>query len=397
MVSGSSLGLAWGRVGTGTVNPATRNAAAPARILVFRIGQLGDTIVALPALWVLRQQFPQAHLTLLCDRHPTKHHVLASDLLAGAGVLDAFESYVVDDSPVGRMLRPVRMLGLWARLRRGRYDTMAYLAPSTRQPAEVARDRKFFAAAGIQRFLGMDGFTPLPRKIAGQPLGSTPAESDLLLTRLAVDGLPVPGPGQGSLELGVGAAEAQQVSTWLHSQPTDGGRRWVGVGPGSKMPAKRWPEERFQTVVNRLIVTHGIWPVVFGGAEDRAVGDRLIATAGRGYNAAGQLSLRGSVAALKRCALYLGNDTGTMHLAAAAKVPCVALFSSREWPGMWFPYGVEQTVLRTPIECDGCALVECLERDNECLRRIGPEAVVAAGLKYLESATDTQTVNCPAI
>ena len=364
---------------------AARNfdAHVPRRMLVFRIGQLGDTVVALPALWVLRQQFPQAHLTLLCDRHPGKRHVLASDLLAGAGVLDGFESYVVDGSFVGRLLRPVRMLALVARLRRGGYDTLAYLAPSTRRPAEVARDRNVFAAAGIRHFLGMAGFAPLPKKVAGQPLGATPAESDLLLARLAADGLPVPGPGQGSLELGVGAAEAQQVSSWLHGQPADGGRRWGGVGPGSKMPAKRWPEERFQTVISHLIASHDIWPVVFGGTEDRAVGDRLIATAGRGYNAAGQLSLRGSVAALKRCALYLGNDTGTMHLAAAARVPCVALFSSREWPGMWFPYGVEQRVLRTPIECEGCALVECHEHGNECLGRILPEAVSAACQQWL--------------
>lgn len=347
----------------------------PGRMLVFRIGQLGDTVVALPALWVLRRQFPQAHLTLLCDRHPGKRHVLASELLAGAGVLDGFESYVVDDSFAGRLLRPVRMLALVARLRRGGYDTLAYLAPSTRRPAEVARDRKIFAAAGLRHYLGMEGFTPLPRKIPGQPLGPTAAESDLLLARLAADGLPVPGPGQGSLELGVGAAEVQQVGAWLHGLPSDGGRRWVGVGPGSKMPAKRWPEERFQTVLNRLIASHDIWPVVFGGPEDRAVGDRLIAAAGRGYSAAGELTLRGSVAALQRCALYVGNDTGTMHLAAAARVPCVALFSSREWPGMWFPYGVPQTVLRTPIECEGCALTDCVERRQECLMRIQSESV----------------------
>ncbi|NBV25422.1 MAG: hypothetical protein EBS05_26350, partial [Proteobacteria bacterium] len=172
-------------------------------MLVFRIGQLGDTIVALPALWVLRRQFPQAHLTLLSDRHPRKNYVLAPDLLQRSGVVDAFAPYVVDDSPSGRLLRPLRMLGLLWRLRRTGYDTLAYLAPSSRRPAEVARDRKFFGAAGIRHFLGMGGFTPLPVKVPGQPLGATPAESDLLLARLAADGLPVPAPGTGSLELGI--------------------------------------------------------------------------------------------------------------------------------------------------------------------------------------------------
>ena len=117
-------------------------------MLVFRIGQLGDTIVALPALWVLRRQFPQAHLTLLSDRHPRKNYVLAPDLLQRSGVVDAFAPYVVDDSPSGRLLRPLRMLGLLWRLRRTGYDTLAYLAPSSRRPAEVARIMEAFLAGG---------------------------------------------------------------------------------------------------------------------------------------------------------------------------------------------------------------------------------------------------------
>lgn len=354
----------------------TTSTQAPKRMLIFRIGQLGDTVVALPALWVLRKQFPQAHLTLLCDRHPTKSYVLASNLLAGAGLVDAFESYVVDDSPMGRFLRPLRMLRLLLRLRRSHYDTLAYLAPSTRRPVEVARDRKFFSAAGIQRFFGLNGFAPLPAKVPGQPLGATPCESDLLLARLAADGLAVPDAGRGSLDLSLGATEAEEVDGWLKMLPADGGRRWLGVGPGSKMPAKRWPEERYRDVVRALVASHDVWPVVFGGPEDRFVGERLLEAVGRGYNAAGCLSLRGSAAALRRCSLYLGNDTGTMHLAATAGAPCVAVFSAREWPGMWYPYGVRQTVLRTAVHCEGCALTVCGEHHNDCLMQITDSAVL---------------------
>src|SRR5882672_505256 len=104
------------------------------RILVFRIGQLGDTIVALPAMWAVRKHFPNAKLTLLCDRHPGKPRVLAADLLRGAGIFDAFESYVVDDSTGGKIARPFRMLELLRRLRAGKFDTLVYLAPSTRKP-----------------------------------------------------------------------------------------------------------------------------------------------------------------------------------------------------------------------------------------------------------------------
>src|SRR5262249_38222838 len=97
---------------------------------------------------------------------------------------------------------------------------------------------------------------------------------------------------------------------------------------------------------------------------------------GRGYNAAGALSVRASSMALRNCVLYLGNDTGTMHLAAAAGTPCVALFSARDWPRAWDPHRVPSPGFRTTVVCEGCYLVECVERANECLTRITVEEVV---------------------
>jgi ADP-heptose:LPS heptosyltransferase len=126
-----------------------------------------------------------------------------------------------------------------------------------------------------------------------------------------------------------------------------------------------------------MIEEFGIWPVVFGGAEDALVGDKLLEAWGRGYNAAGELSVRAAASALKLCVLYLGNDTGTMHLAAAVGTRCVAIFSARDWPGRWHPYGTDHLIFRKAIECEGCGLVECVERKNECLRRISAEEVLA--------------------
>src|ERR1043166_8155478 len=104
------------------------------------------------------------------------------------------------------------MLELLRRLRRGRFDTLVYLAPSTRKRAQVERDRKFFSAAGIRTFIGLGGFVELPQKNPGQPLGVTAAESDLLLGRLAADGIKVPAAGKGSLDLRLGDAEQAEVN-----------------------------------------------------------------------------------------------------------------------------------------------------------------------------------------
>jgi ADP-heptose:LPS heptosyltransferase len=347
------------------------------RLLVFRTGHLGDMIVALPALWAIRRQWPGAHLTLLSDAHPGSQAVLGSEIFRGAGLFDAFEHYDVP-APGARGFRTaVERVRLLMRLRGAGFATLFYLAPSIRTPEQVERDRRFFKAAGLQKIYGIDHFPPVPYG-SKAPLPAAGHEADLLLARLRADGLEMPAAGQGSLELGLGPTEARAVDAWLAALPGDGERRWIGLGPASKMPSKRWPLERFREVVAALVARHDVWPVIFGGPEEKATVAPLLAAWGRGFNAAGALGLREAASALKRCALFLGNDSGAMHLAAAAGVPCVAVFSSRDWPGAWYPYGVEQRVFRSAIDCEGCYLEECLERRNECLDRVSVDEVLLA-------------------
>jgi heptosyltransferase-3 len=98
------------------------------------------------------------------------------------------------------------------------------------------------------------------------------------------------------------------------------------------------------------------------------------------------LNVREGIAALQKCALFLGNDTGTMHMAVAAGIPCVAIFSSRDYPGNWYPYGNNHIVFRTPIDCEGCMLERCIERKMECILSIDEDQVYAAAQKMLGSS-----------
>jgi heptosyltransferase-3 len=345
------------------------------RILVFRIGQLGDTIIALPAMRAIKSRFPNAHLALLSDSHPGESYVLASDLLCGSGLFNEFLSYRIQTNRASRLWS---MASLLAVIRAKRFDTLVYLAPTARSKAQINRDRRFFRLAGIRHFIGMKKFAALPRKIPGRAMERVKSEADLLLARLKADDIPVPAPGEARAQLRLGSTEETEVARWLSHLPSDDGRSWIGVGPGSKMPAKRWPEDRFREVVRKLIEESDIWPVIFGGAEDAKLGERLISAWGRGFNAAGALSLRGSAAALKRCLFLLTNDTGTMHLGAAMDVQCIALFSSRAPPGLWNPLGKNHVLFRSDIECEGCGLIECLEYRNECLNRISAADVLKA-------------------
>jgi ADP-heptose:LPS heptosyltransferase len=342
------------------------------RALVFRYGQIGDTIVALPALWAIRHSLPAAHLTLLSDAPLSGRHLGPEQVLPPTALIDEFARY---ELPAGSgslrsIFRSIR------EIRAGRYDTLFYLAPSGRSPARRRRDLVFFRLAGISRFIAHRGFnTPEPRA-PGRPLPPVEHEADALLRRLELAGLAVPPPGKGCMDLRITSQERLQASEWWRRTAGAPPARstWFATGVGGKAPSQIWPLEYYKAVGRTLIDQFDLTPVIFGGTEDAAAAGGLIAAWGRGYCAAGSLSVRQAAAAMSDALFYLGNDTGTMHLAAAAGVPCVAIFSARNEPGRWHPYGAGHHVLRLSPPCEACERQVC-NRNLECLRGISPETV----------------------
>ena len=174
--------------------------------------------------------------------------------------------------------------------------------------------------------------------------------------------------------------EHNAAKAWLGKQVPDefSFAHFVGFGAGSRCASKIWPEERFVEVGRCLIQERNIYPIVFGGPEDRELGERLIATWGRGANAAGEVSVRLSAAILANCTLYVGNDTGTMHLAAAVGTRCIVAMSALDWPGRWNPYGSGHIVFRSQVSCEGCRLDVCTEEGLRCLKNISVKEVASA-------------------
>ena len=369
------------RTGTGRNRPrrARRapDTAAPLRILVFRIGELGDTLVALPAFWAIRRRFPDAHLCLLSNHPEAAQGVRTESILPARGLFDEFRHYpsALAGAPWSAALH------LLQQLRAGRFDLLIYLSPRQRAPWQVRRDLLFFRAAGIRRILGHIGVLPD---------GSTAAadhEADHLLSRLRMADISTPSESsfQG-MDLRLEPGERARVRAWLAAQLIPAGRPLVAFGPGTRRPSKRWPEERYRAVGERLCQEWDAHPLVVGGPEDEAAGRRLLRQWGRGCNAAGVLNVREAAAALEQCALYVGNDSGAMHLAAAVGTPCVAVFSAQDWPGKWHPYGTGHTVLRREVACQGCRLAVCAAEGMRCLLEIGVEEVVEACAAKLREA-----------
>ena len=95
-------------------------------------------------------------------------------------------------------------------------------------------------------------------------------------------------------------------------------------------------------------------------------------------NLCGELSPRESAAAFARAKIFLGHDSGPMHLAAAVNTPVVAIFSGKNIPRVWWPFGAKHRVVYHRVECWGCNFEVCIEQRKKCITSIGMPEVLAA-------------------
>lgn len=340
------------------------------KILIFRTGQLGDTIVSIPALMAIKKHFPNSNISLLTDYHKGKNYVTAEAALP-KGLIDNYIPYMADGDGISLINQPWYLLRA---IRKKKYNKLIYLAPSSRRRFQIFRDLVLFRLLGIREVIGHKR-----KHIQKYHKNSNVAvnECDYLLNCIAQSGILVPDQDKRAISLELSKSEIAFAKNWLTDKikikVTN--QIIIGIGPGSKAPSKVWPSKNYSELIKRMIAEFNVLPLIFGGPEDKSLGDQLINDLGIGVNTAGCLNVRQSGAILSYCKLYIGNDTGTMHLATAAGIPCLAIFSAQDIEGKWSPYGQKHTVLRRHVVCEGCKLNVC-PKNNECLQKITVDEVL---------------------
>jgi heptosyltransferase-3 len=339
--------------------------ASQENVCVFRIGHFGDTVVALPAMHKIAERHPGARITLITNVPAERSFVTAWDVLRHTGIFRGVLPY--------NAARATDILRLALACRKLQPAHLYYLS-LPRSARQLRRDWAYFRwICGFRSISGLEGQQEqVLRDTAGQLL---------VLPRECVRLLEI-----------IDASGAWPEPPYLTPPPTAenkaaellgplAGRLVVALGPGSKMPAKKWFFDRYLAIGRRIVdrYPHAAL-VIFGGNEDRAEGDLFVQAVGRdrAVNLAGTTDIIESAAALSRCTFYLGNDTGTMHLAAVMGLPCVAVFTSRDNREVWEPWGSSHTILRRELACSGCLLERCEVERMRCLDLISTEDVWAA-------------------
>jgi ADP-heptose:LPS heptosyltransferase len=339
------------------------------RILVYRAGMIGDAIVAVPAIQALRRAYPQASFALM-SVGGVPGRLDACGVLREFGWFDELITYEPG------VVRSVRALAaLCARVRQFGADMVVYLGSERNSLARILRDRLFFLLAGTTRFVAhvSDSVSWYGALKTGDAI--RPYEVDRLLQ--IARGAGAAAPGRVRFDLPLGDAVRTRIDRLLSQHGLDAATRLVAICPGSAQPAKRWPVDRFDAIARRLLDEPGTAIIVIGGEHEAAIGRELGAgwPRRRWWNAASTLSVLETAELARRCALYVGNDTGAMHVAAAVGTRCVAVFSAHGPAQQWHPYGDGHLVLRSAPECRNCFLSECTYHQSKCLTAISVEQV----------------------
>ena len=348
--------------------------AAIRRILIYRIGSLGDTVVALPALHRIAEYFPHAERVLLTN-YPIKAKAPASAaVLEGTGLVHDYMRYSIGTRS------PRELVRLALEIRRFRPELMIYLMP-VRPLQNVRRDALYFRqVCGVPQICGLPEEEELQHRLDAKS-GLWESEAARLGRCIAELG-PVDVEDPKAWNLHLSHAEEKRASQALAAL---GGSDFFVCSPGCKMQSNDWEDENWRELLRRIGLRGTGLGLVTTGAGEEAERCSTIAEQwpGRHLNLAGRLTPREVAAVFRRARFFLGPDSGPKHLAGAVGTPCVCIFSARNLPGVWFPPGKGHRILYHQPACAGCGLEVCTEMQKLCLRQVSVDEAESAIDQFL--------------
>lgn len=353
---------------TGATEDAAPQPLAPSRwdwsgirsVLVIRLRSIGDTVLATPALLALRRFLPQA-----------KIHILLEDWVAP----------VLEKSPLVDRVITIPKQSNTARARlardlhRTKYDvvynlhggtTSTFLTRATGAPYRVG-----FAHYQYARL--HNHVAPSPQEIwRRQSLHSV--EQQLAL--IGWTGVPVT--DRPATQLAISESAARSIAERLAAHKIAEGQPVALIHPAAALETKQWATDNFARVAE-AVAERGLTPVAIVSPGERLVLDSLRNQAKTSITGFTDLSLPQVTALAARARLFIGNDSGVAHIAAATGTPSVVIFGSSN-VAHWRPWTVGQSeVVREELACQPCHGYFCAEFDQpQCILRVPVERVVGA-------------------
>ncbi len=346
------------------------------RILVLRYRFIGDTILTVPFLRNLRRAEPSAYIAWVVAPG-------SAEVVKGIPYVDEliyWDPVTIHADSRGTHRSWKDKWRFIRELRSRRFDKV-YVLKRSLSSAIMA------LLTGASERIGFDtegrGLL-LTRRVQYR---SDRHEVENFLEVLRADGVPVT---DDHLEFWTSAEEDGAAAQLLADAGVPAGGRLVAIHPFASISQRGWPLENFAQLAS-LYADQGLTPLLLGAQGDRGNLDGARGLFGAGtFDLVGQCSLRVTMALLKRCSLFVGNDSGIMHLAAAAGIPLVALFGPQS-PVKFGPWSDRASVVYKQFPCSPCRqkfFTECepsLRQRPACIEEISVEEVFHEGMRLLSA------------
>lgn len=337
------------------------------RVLIYRLGSIGDSVVALPSLNLIARSFPRAERILLTNIQNNRKAAPMSDIIAPAGLIHSSITYPLGTRNIKALWR------LRSRIAQSAPQALVYLT-KPRGTVTVFRDVLFFFLCGIPKLIGVP-FLPSQQKVLAIEKGRIyESEANRLARCLKYLGkIDTKDPKLWDLKL---SSNEMATAKDLLNQKLNS-NVFITASVGTKVKTKDWGKDNWYQLLSLVSSRFPDLGLALIGSYDERLRCDYVARGWRGpkLNLAGAASPRESAAVMAKSVLFLGHDSGPMHLAAAAGVSCVAIFSSRNKPGEWYPAGNGHTILYNYVDCLGCNRMRCIDRNSMCIKSISVDKV----------------------
>ncbi len=324
------------------------------RILIVRTDRIGDVLLSTPVIKALRDKYPNAYIAMMVSPY-------ARDIVDGNPYLD--EVVIYDKE--GKHKSWIRSIKFAMRLKKKRFNLALILHPTNRVHLIT-----FFAR--IPRRIGYDrkmGFLLTDRIKHTKQFGEKhELEYNLDLVRyIGIE------PKDKELFMPIKPEAERWTEEVLRQEGIKEIDKLLAIHPGASCPSKIWPKERFAELCDKLVDKYGFKVFIVAGPKDIGLAQSVIKYMHHpAINLAGRTSVSQLTSILKRCHLFISNDSGPVHIASSIGTPVIVIFGRSQkglGPKRWGPVGKKDRFLHKEVGCIECLAHNC-QKGFACIKAI---------------------------
>lgn len=299
-------------------------------IVIFRTGSIGDTLIALPLFRYIRKNYLNSRIILLTNRinNSISQSIPAYKILENLHLIDEVIVYDFADNKIKSILNLIQKLNQFLPC------PFFYASPEKGIKKKI-QDYLFLKLLGIKKINGLNLFFPKKYKFDSLT-GLYEPESSRLLRSVGIELEPT----YEDFKFSIRSSELEFFKNKF--KIPIGEIKVITISIGTRCLMNKWHNDNWKLLCRELYIAYpDYYLIVIGGPDEKFASDEIIESwpSNTKINLCGSVSLVDSACILRNSDLFIGHDSGPMHLAAAVAAPIVSIFSNRSPPGTWYPYG----------------------------------------------------------